>query len=253
MPAGSYDTAVIVTRIGVASHAAHCAYIYVRNLRPPSCLSLDQMPWGRTNVSVPPNTLHALSTTHRLAPHGMQAIDYRLASVTTTKTFLRRLMFEICSLGNPNAAPPLDDKLYFLTSYLAEASLLEYGLLAFLPSRVAAASFALAHVLLARPLSEEALTRLTGYCPADLSAPVGWLRQVHSVLAQAGGRYAVTVKYQSAATARAALVAPIVSLNDPRLAGACSDSGATAPLSRAGTAAPADAYAGRGWWQQQQL
>jgi len=122
----------------------------------------------------------------------------------------------------------VDGHLYFLTSYLAEASLLEYGLLAFLPSRVAATAFALAHALLGRPLAAEALQGLTGYAPQELVEPMRLLHHVHAALAQAGGLYAVTVKYQNPDMACAATVPPILSPADARLAASAAAAAAAA-------------------------
>jgi hypothetical protein len=140
--------------------------------------------------------------------------------VATVKTFLRRTMHQ---LGASEAVRGgrIDEGLYFLTAYLAEASLLEYSLLSFLPSRVAAAALSLAHTLLGRPLAPGALRALTGYGPADVAAPARWLLHVHAALAEAGGLYAVSIKYSSPDMAHAAGVAPIVSLTDPRLAACC--------------------------------
>jgi hypothetical protein len=151
------------------------------------------------------------------APRRFQAIDYRIASVATVKTFLRRIMQQ---LGAAEAARGgcVDGALYFLAAYLAEASLLEYSMLSYLPSRVAAAALSLAHVLLGRALPDAALRGLTGYGAADVAAPAHWLLRVHAALSETGGLYAVAIKYKSPEMACAAEVPPIASRRDPRLA-----------------------------------
>lgn len=149
----------------------------------------------------------------------LKTVDYRIASVTTAKTFLRRVMHDLGAV-EASRGSCVDEMLYFLTSYLAEVSLLEYSLLSFLPSRVAATAFALAHTLLGRPVGADALKALTGYRPEDLAEPMWWLHHVHTVLAQAGSLYAITVKYQSPDMGCAAAVRPILSSADVRLAAA---------------------------------
>ncbi|KAI8470857.1 MAG: cyclin-like protein [Monoraphidium minutum] len=168
----------------------------------------------------------------------LTAVDYRLASITTAKTFLRRIMFDLGEL-EAKAGSKVDEALYFLTSYLVECSLLEYGLLSAPPSRVAGAALVLAHALLGRPLGAARLEALTGCAAAELTAPLRWLRQVHAVLSQAGGLYAVTVKYQSPEMARVAAVPAILGLADGRLAAAAP------PPPAAPAAPPAACAAGR--------
>eukprot|EP00877_Chromochloris_zofingiensis_P004704 jgi/Chrzof1/14234/Cz08g30160.t1 len=66
----------------------------------------------------------------------LKVLEHRL-SVPTIKTFLRRYMYQL----------EADRQLYFMASYLAEISLLDYAMLAYLPSQVAAAVYVWALVL----------------------------------------------------------------------------------------------------------
>ncbi|KAF6261782.1 microtubule-binding protein MIP-T3-domain-containing protein [Scenedesmus sp. NREL 46B-D3] len=111
--------------------------------------------------------------------------------------------------------------LYCCVSFLCEAATLEYGLLPLLPRQVAAAAFAVAHMLLGLPLDDALLAQLTGYRTSELLEPMQVLLALHSSLWQAlqGGRpYAVTCKYcGDDAYGVGCGVPPIVSRDDPRV------------------------------------
>ncbi|CAN6317638.1 unnamed protein product [Urochloa humidicola] len=84
----------------------------------------------------------------------------------TTKTFLRMFIRSAQEDNKKNPSLPLE----FLGSYLAELSLLDYGLLRFLPSLIAASVVFVARLTLdphTHPWSKKMQT-LTGYKPSDL-------------------------------------------------------------------------------------
>ena len=80
----------------------------------------------------------------------------------TAKTFLRRY------IKAASAEIPLDVTFEFLCSYLAELALMEYGLLGYLPSQVAASCCLLALYLLGKPRWSSTLQHYSDYAPADL-------------------------------------------------------------------------------------
>ena len=56
----------------------------------------------------------------------------------------------------------------FLCSYLAELTLMEYGMLSYLPSITAAACVQVALLMLGKPTWSPTLTHYSGYMPRDL-------------------------------------------------------------------------------------
>lgn len=96
----------------------------------------------------------------------LRALDYRLASIITPKAFkhkfLQRLWTDAGAVGKRSDRQ--HQQLYSMTSYLTEVSLLEYQLLRWPPSMLAAASYALAQLLLglhlvsAQPVAQILLT-----------------------------------------------------------------------------------------------
>ena len=56
----------------------------------------------------------------------------------------------------------------FLCSYLAELTLMDYGMLNYLPSMVAAACVTVALVMLGKPHWTATLSHYSGYLPRDL-------------------------------------------------------------------------------------
>lgn len=91
------------------------------------------------------------------------ALDYRLASIITTRHHKHAITH--CS-PTTDSAPKMEGQrqlLYSMTSYLTEVSLLEYQLLPCHPSQLAAASHALAHVLLGMHLVSDRETCHNGW------------------------------------------------------------------------------------------
>lgn len=80
----------------------------------------------------------------------LKCLDYRLASIATTKDSKHEIIQKMQNSTAVAAKLSLQQQqlLYSMTSYLTEVSLLEFQLLPCPPSELAAASFALAHVLL---------------------------------------------------------------------------------------------------------
>jgi cyclin A len=185
----------------------------------------------------------------------LRALDYNLARIVTVKSFVHRIMQLLAAAmqedsaaaaaaptaagGESNAAAAAAaayiqqqqqqqqqqrrqqySQLYWLTAYLAEATLLEYNLLPCKPSELAAAAFAVAQLLLGLKSSEASLQCLTGHSLASLKASMQWLLALHSALAaaRAAGRpYAVSQIYSSPAALCVADVAPLLSVDDSRL------------------------------------
>lgn len=90
----------------------------------------------------------------------LQAIDYRLASIVTTKAFKHRIIQRLWSDARTvtQLSERQQQQLYSLTSYLTEVSLLEYQLLQWPPSMLASAAYALAQLLLGFPLVSGSVT-----------------------------------------------------------------------------------------------
>lgn len=201
----------------------------------------DAPPELQHNASAPQQLLVLLEV------RVLRTLDNNLARIVTAKAFVHRSMQlqaaamqdsaeaeaeAAAGAADPAAAADMQQQqqqqqrwqqyrqLYLLTAYLAEASLLEYNLLPFKPSELAAAAFAAAQLLLGLKSSEAALQCLTGHSLASLKLPMQWLLALQSALAaaRAAGRpYAVSEIYASPAALYAADVAPLQSLNDPRL------------------------------------
>ncbi|KDD73749.1 cyclin [Helicosporidium sp. ATCC 50920] len=89
------------------------------------------------------------------------ALDYELTQ-PTTKTFLRRF------IKAASGELELDQTFEHLCSYLAELTLLDYGMLNYLPSTTAAACVLVALVTLSQRPWTATLAHYTGYEPRDL-------------------------------------------------------------------------------------
>ncbi|KAF6263721.1 hypothetical protein COO60DRAFT_340380 [Scenedesmus sp. NREL 46B-D3] len=156
----------------------------------------------------------------------LQQLDYRVAFIPTVAASKRTIMHGLITSGAPAAvqAQQYSQLVYCCVSLLCEIAALEYGLLALLPQQVAAAAFAVAHMLLGLPLDDALLAQLTGYCMGELLEPMQVLVALHSSLWQAlqGGQpFAVTSKYcGDDAYGVGCCVAPIVSRDDPRVTAA---------------------------------
>jgi hypothetical protein len=182
----------------------------------------------------------------------LRAVDYNLARIVTTKAFVHPTMQLLAAaMQEDTAAAPAGgsgsvagdaattstaaafaqqqlqqrrqqqySELYWLTSYLAEATLLEYNLLSCKPSELAAAAFAVAQLLLGLKINDAALECLTRHSLASLKGAMQWLVALHAALAaaQSAGRpYAVSEICGCPAALCVANVAPLVARDNPRL------------------------------------
>lgn len=105
----------------------------------------------------------------------LKALDHSLTA-PTAKAFLRRAVRA--------AAAQLDADAAFehLAAYCAELSLLDYQMLRFVPSQVAAACVLVALACLGRQPWSATLSAATGYAPPDLRAPA---EAIHALLVAA--------------------------------------------------------------------
>lgn len=83
----------------------------------------------------------------------LETLDYRLASLTTTKEHKHAILEKAWAVPKAAAlSSQQQQQLYSMVSYLTEVSLLEYQLLPCNADQVAAAAYVLAHVLLGMQL-----------------------------------------------------------------------------------------------------
>lgn len=130
----------------------------------------------------------------------LQRIDYHL-TLPTIKTFLRMLLHKYQA----------DRPVYFLSSYIAELSLLEYKLLDASPSKIAAAAFVWAHMCLQRPLAQHTVKVLSGYSYADLKRTLYQQASLHlaaSAIGSSAVHLAVKDKYASSLFDRVSKLSP---------------------------------------------
>uniref|UniRef100_A0A061S9R1 Cyclin A n=1 Tax=Tetraselmis sp. GSL018 TaxID=582737 RepID=A0A061S9R1_9CHLO len=108
-------------------------------------------------------TDHTYSRTEliRAERHILQTLGFEL-TVPTTRVFLRRYA----------KAAQFDKKTDFLAQYIAELSLLDYGMVSFLPSQVAAAAVMVSRLTLGMPIWDVTLQYYTGYSPRELQTCV---------------------------------------------------------------------------------
>jgi cyclin A len=151
----------------------------------------------------------------------LSAVEFRLASIITAKAFKHCIMQRLCG---STAAAQLSckqlDQLYCMVSYLSEVALLEYQLLPVQPSKLAAAAFGYAHVILGIPLSGETLQQLTQHSAEEIAQPMEYMCALHATLSTAlrlGRPYAVTVKYCDPQVCSVAAMQPVVSSGDARV------------------------------------
>lgn len=99
------------------------------------------------------NAATAIQTLIILEASVLKTLDYRLASVATTKHY-KHTILEQMAAASPSKLLGRQQiqQVYNMMSYLTEVSLLEYQLLPYPPSQLAAAAYTLAHVLLGVPL-----------------------------------------------------------------------------------------------------
>lgn len=105
----------------------------------------------------------------------LRVLDFDLTQ-PTIKTFLRRY------IKAASGEIPLDVTFEFLCSYLAELTLMDYGMLNYLPSMVAAACVTVALVMLGKPHWTATLSHYSGYLPRDLRHCA---QAVHALFVQA--------------------------------------------------------------------
>lgn len=151
----------------------------------------------------------------------LAALEFRLAAIVTVKHFKGCLMQQ---LHRSKAAAVMSrcqlDQLYCMTSYLSEVSLLEYRLLPYKPSQVAAAAFVYAHVLLG--LQVGSALQLTGCTLAELAQLLEIFCALHGTLSAAlhlSRPYNVTAKYRNPAVCGVANISPMAIPAEPRMSG----------------------------------
>jgi hypothetical protein len=129
----------------------------------------------------------AVQLLNKLEMTVLQQLNYHLAFIPTVAASKRAIIQGLITCANPAAAHArqYSQLLYCCVSYLCEVSALEYHLLPLLPQQVAAAAFALAHMLLGLPLDDALLSQLTGYSTGQLLEPMQILVALHTSLWQA--------------------------------------------------------------------
>tara|TARA_B110000977_G_scaffold1164_1_gene1674 strand:- start:8891 stop:9658 length:768 start_codon:yes stop_codon:yes gene_type:complete len=127
----------------------------------------------------------------------LDALEFELTQ-PTIKTFLRRTL----------RAAETDSKTEFLANYLCELSMLEYGMLDFAPSVVAAASVSVALETLGKPAWSATLAHYTTYDLGDLKQCSDALQRCHQQ-AQKSTLGAVREKYAQVKFKCASLIKPM--------------------------------------------
>jgi len=128
----------------------------------------------------------------------LNTLNYQL-TVPTSKTFLRRLL-QVC---NP------DEYLHFLSNYLTELSLLDYNMLKFVPSVIAAAGVFLANLMLGRPSWDANLRHFSAYVPTDIKKCVMALAAVHQAIGSSQSLVAIREKYSHERFLQVGLIPPL--------------------------------------------
>lgn len=181
----------------------------------PSAARYSELIYGSTGIPLgsAPAAKHLLVL---LEESVLKALDYRLANIVTAKEFKHQYMQQLSSSpeGVRLTAQQLD-QLYCMTSYLTEIALLEYQLLPWTSSQVAAAAYAYSHVLLGLRLDTDYMQQLTNHGAEEVQETMEFLDAIHTTLyvaLQLGKPYAVTVKYLHASVGCVAAVAPVSSI-----------------------------------------
>jgi len=102
----------------------------------------------------------------------LDTLDYNLTQ-PTVRTFLRRFLRAAVRGGEG------DSKLESMASFLAELSLLDYGMIVFCPSQVAASAIIIALYVLEQPVWHSTLEHYTGYRLEELEQCVTTLYRVY--------------------------------------------------------------------------
>lgn len=95
-----------------------------------------------------------------------------------------------------------DDNLHFLSNYLTEISLIDNGMLSFLPSEIAAAAVYLSNLLLRRPPWTGTLQHYSYYAPQHLARCVEALGNLHLVVSHRANQGELTAMYDKYAHAK---------------------------------------------------
>lgn len=116
----------------------------------------------------------------------LAVLQFRLAS-PTAKTFQRRYL----------QAAAADEQLHYLSAFLLELTLMDEGMLAFLPSQLAAASVYLAHAMLGRKPWDATLAHYSRYKEYEVQPVAREIAFLHARLLSEGSFHAIREKYSS--------------------------------------------------------
>lgn len=128
--------------------------------------------------------------THKLHIGLQRATDLWLRIRWCTSLTPPRLLH----LPLPQVCNP-DELLHFLSNYLTELSLLDYSMLVFLPSVVAASGVYLANLMLERHPWDANLQHYSDYAPSDIKLCVTALAAVHQAVSNSQQLPAIREKY----------------------------------------------------------
>lgn len=118
----------------------------------------------------------------------LSTLGFKL-TVPTAKIFLRRCL----------QAAAADERLHYLASYLCEITLLQDGMLHFLPSQIAAASVYLAQLMLEmQPAWDATLQHYSGYSVQQLGVCVEAMWQLHKQVTEEHQFNSIPEKYANA-------------------------------------------------------
>ncbi|WIA18763.1 hypothetical protein OEZ85_003448 [Tetradesmus obliquus] len=116
----------------------------------------------------------------------LAVLDFQLA-VPTAKTFQRRYL----------QAAAADEQLHYLAAFLLELTLMDEGLMAYLPSQLAAGSVYLANAMLGRKPWDATLSHYSRYKDFEVQACAAELAITHARILSEGQFSAIREKYSS--------------------------------------------------------
>jgi cyclin A len=116
----------------------------------------------------------------------LAVLDFQLA-VPTAKTFQRRYL----------QAAAADEQLHYLAAFLLELTLMDEGMLSYLPSELAAGSVYLANSMLGRKPWDSTLTHYSRYTTHEVQAMAAELAITHARILSEGQFSAIREKYSS--------------------------------------------------------
>ncbi|WIA38067.1 hypothetical protein OEZ86_001436 [Tetradesmus obliquus] len=128
----------------------------------------------------------------------LTTVDHRLAA-PTAKTFLRRYLARV-AVSHP---------VYFAAGYVAELSLLDSGMLCFLPSMVAASAYVWGLKLMGIECNDEHLTRLSGYSLSKVLPCLLRVARVHIAACNTQLPCAISCKYLDDKLEQVAALPPV--------------------------------------------